>query len=384
MLEYGDQDHGRFKSGLGDWRDKIKTGRIQAPAPAARGHPGAAARRSPRRGATCRSRRATPEPGSRRRRLLGPLAVALHRAALRAARRAAARAAPRAGPGALPARPRVGHGRDHPHDRSTSPPSWRRRHEVEVISVLRRREDAVLRAPATCRSARSRPARGGNDACSTALPSLLIHPEDYAYPWSSLRTDLALLRELRALRGGVLVTTRPAFNLLAARLAHPSVTVIGQEHMNFLSHRPRLAADIAPPLPAARRAGRAHRGRPARLRRAARRPPRGADPGPGRAARGGVSAGRRQGGGRRRPAEHAEGLRPADRGRGRRSPAHPDWRLRDLRLAARSGAALERLHARARARRARRSSWAGRSGSARRWPARRSSPSPRASRGSGW
>ena len=33
MLEYGDQDHGRFKLGLGDWNDKIKSGRIQAPAP---------------------------------------------------------------------------------------------------------------------------------------------------------------------------------------------------------------------------------------------------------------------------------------------------------------------------------------------------------------
>jgi Sulfotransferase family len=33
MLEYGEQDHGRFKSGLGDWQDKIKSGRIQAPPP---------------------------------------------------------------------------------------------------------------------------------------------------------------------------------------------------------------------------------------------------------------------------------------------------------------------------------------------------------------
>ena len=29
MLEYGSQDHGRFKSGLGDFKDKIKTGEIQ-------------------------------------------------------------------------------------------------------------------------------------------------------------------------------------------------------------------------------------------------------------------------------------------------------------------------------------------------------------------
>ena len=33
MLEYGDHDHGKFKSGLGDWSDKIKSGRIQAPEP---------------------------------------------------------------------------------------------------------------------------------------------------------------------------------------------------------------------------------------------------------------------------------------------------------------------------------------------------------------
>jgi hypothetical protein len=33
MLEYGERDHGRFKSGLGDWNEKIKSGRIQPPAP---------------------------------------------------------------------------------------------------------------------------------------------------------------------------------------------------------------------------------------------------------------------------------------------------------------------------------------------------------------
>jgi len=33
MLDYGQFDHGRFKVGLGDWADKIKTGQIQPPEP---------------------------------------------------------------------------------------------------------------------------------------------------------------------------------------------------------------------------------------------------------------------------------------------------------------------------------------------------------------
>jgi hypothetical protein len=33
MLEYGKFDHGRYKAGLGDWADKIKTGQIQPPEP---------------------------------------------------------------------------------------------------------------------------------------------------------------------------------------------------------------------------------------------------------------------------------------------------------------------------------------------------------------
>jgi hypothetical protein len=33
MLDYGDHDHGRFKAGLGDWSDKIKSGQIQPAEP---------------------------------------------------------------------------------------------------------------------------------------------------------------------------------------------------------------------------------------------------------------------------------------------------------------------------------------------------------------
>ena len=120
------------------------------------------------------------------------------------------------------------------------------RHDVEVVSVLRRRDEPFFAFPAHLhiRAIEDRRAPGPLSRLAGALPSLLVHPEDYAYPWCSLRTDVALLRALRSMRGGVLVGTRPALNLLAARLAHPSVVVVGQEHLNFGAHRPRLTADI--------------------------------------------------------------------------------------------------------------------------------------------
>ncbi len=178
---------------------------------------------------------------SRRRRLLGPVAVALHRAVYALLPRRRGRE-PQPGPVRFLLAHAWGMGGTIRTIVNLAP-ELSRRHEVEVISVLRRRKEPFFALPDVPVRA-LRDLRGGKRLLDR-VPSLLIHPEDYAYPWSSLRTDLALLRELRSLRGGVLVTTRPAYNLLAARLAHPSVTVIGQEHMNFLSHRPRLAADIA-------------------------------------------------------------------------------------------------------------------------------------------
>jgi glycosyltransferase involved in cell wall biosynthesis len=78
---------------------------------------------------------------------------------------------------------------------------------------------------------------------------VLIHPEDYGYSACSLLTDIRLARRLRSLPPGVLITTRPGLNVAAPALVPPDVIVLGQEHMNFRSHRPGLFKRIKQEYP---------------------------------------------------------------------------------------------------------------------------------------
>jgi glycosyltransferase involved in cell wall biosynthesis len=177
---------------------------------------------------------------SRRRRLLGPLAVAVHRAAVWIVSLLPRN---RAAPGDRTVRFLLAHAWGMGGTIRTTltiAAHLAERRDVEVVSVYRRRDEPFFGFAPGLR-ARALVAREGVLA---RLPSVLVHPEDYAYPWCNLQTDLALLRWLRALPGGVLVTTRPAFNLLAARLAPRGVITVGQEHLHSAAHRPRLGADI--------------------------------------------------------------------------------------------------------------------------------------------
>ena len=121
---------------------------------------------------------------------------------------------------------------------------------VEVISIVRSRDEPFFAFPegvtVTTLDDRRKgaPARGLGQRLLAALPSVLVHPDDHTYAKLSLLTDVRLLRRLRAMRSGVLVTTRPGFNILAARHAPPELTVVGQEHMNIGSHLPGLTRDI--------------------------------------------------------------------------------------------------------------------------------------------
>jgi glycosyltransferase involved in cell wall biosynthesis len=112
---------------------------------------------------------------------------------------------------------------------------------VEVISIVRSRDEPFFPFPEGVTVTVLDDRRGG---WRRGLPSLLVHPDDHTFAKLNLRTDIALLRRLRHMRSGVLVTTRPGFNVLAARHAPPGLTVVGQEHMNVASHLPGLTHDI--------------------------------------------------------------------------------------------------------------------------------------------
>ena len=111
---------------------------------------------------------------------------------------------------------------------------------VEIVSVVRRSSKPFFPFP------------DGVDVTAvddqrerrSKLPSLLVHPEDFAYPWCSLRTDRALVRRFRAMQGGLVIGTRPGFNLLASALTPEGTVSVAQEHMNFHAHRRGLARDL--------------------------------------------------------------------------------------------------------------------------------------------
>jgi glycosyltransferase involved in cell wall biosynthesis len=182
------------------------------------------------------------------RRLLGPVAVVVHRAAMPLAAHLTRSASTAPGTARVHILLEHAWGMGGTIRTTFNLAGYLARHaDVEIISSRRARERPFLPLPAeaevTALDDRTAP-RGRLARLLAALPSVLIHPYDYAYPRASLWTDLALVRRLRAMQSGVLIGTRPAYNLVAARLAPPGVVTVGVENMNFHSHRPPLARDI--------------------------------------------------------------------------------------------------------------------------------------------
>ncbi|GAA3134776.1 hypothetical protein GCM10010466_27020 [Planomonospora alba] len=118
-----------------------------------------------------------------------------------------------------------------------------RERDVEIISVVRAAKEPFFPVPPGVRVSflddRTAPA-GPLARLLSRFPSLLVPEQERVHHALTLWTDLCLVRRLRSLRSGVVISTRPAFNLVTALFAPPEVITIGQEHVTYGVHAPEI------------------------------------------------------------------------------------------------------------------------------------------------
>ncbi|MEU7894949.1 glycosyltransferase family 4 protein [Nonomuraea sp. NPDC049152] len=123
-------------------------------------------------------------------------------------------------------------------------------HEVEVVTAVRRRTSPGFTFPEGVKVRTLVDQRAGvrpPQLHARALRRLRGHVVPRGEPAAGYFTpevEAAVAAWLRGLDGGILVTTRPALNLLAVRHASGRVRMIAQEHMNLATHRPAVQKAI--------------------------------------------------------------------------------------------------------------------------------------------
>lgn len=128
-------------------------------------------------------------------------------------------------------------------------------HDVEIASVYRSRstpafeiDPRVRLVPLTdlCSNGTRRTDPSGKRLLRKfrRFRNPLPHRYDFRYRRWDPAVDAAIIRYFWAERTGVLITTRPALNLLSAWCAPRRLIRIGQDHMNLAAYRPKLRAEI--------------------------------------------------------------------------------------------------------------------------------------------
>jgi glycosyltransferase involved in cell wall biosynthesis len=125
-------------------------------------------------------------------------------------------------------------------------------YDVEILDVVRRREDVFFDPPPGVRVTTVDDGRPGAGVGRGRLlrrvlmrfRGRLLHPADLTSRRATLWTDLLLVRHLRRIRSGAVISTRLSYNVLAAELARPGITAVGQEHMYLQRKRPVAQAAV--------------------------------------------------------------------------------------------------------------------------------------------
>jgi glycosyltransferase involved in cell wall biosynthesis len=135
-------------------------------------------------------------------------------------------------------------------------------HEVEIASVYRHREEPGFRIDPRVRLIPLTDLRGDGkrrtdpaDKSSRLLSKTrrfrnpLPHGLDHRFRRWDPVVDFHILRYLRSVHDGILVSTRPGLNLLSARVAHRDVIRVVQDHMNLGTYKPALRESIVRTYP---------------------------------------------------------------------------------------------------------------------------------------
>ncbi|MBG0827002.1 glycosyltransferase family 4 protein [Planomonospora sp. ID67723] len=124
-------------------------------------------------------------------------------------------------------------------------------HDVEIISVVRRRRQPRFDVDPRVRLTALVDQRRGATADSVArkawrrVRGRIVPRGEPAAGYFTERVEKAVIDCVSALDDGVLVTTRPALNLISARRTPRSVVRVAQEHMNLGTHREPVRRQIA-------------------------------------------------------------------------------------------------------------------------------------------
>ncbi|MFF8832745.1 glycosyltransferase family 4 protein [Streptomyces sp. NPDC015131] len=123
------------------------------------------------------------------------------------------------------------------------------RHDVEIVSVFRHREEPTLGAPAGVTMKhlvdlrKNSPTYDGTHPDYTR-PAKVFPRGDGRWKQYSRLTDDRIAAHLRTLQADVIVGTRPGLNVHIARQARRGPVRVGQEHLTLDSHGYRLRREI--------------------------------------------------------------------------------------------------------------------------------------------
>lgn len=116
-------------------------------------------------------------------------------------------------------------------------------HDVEIVSVVRRRKKSHFAIDPLVKVVTLVDQRGGVQPDSVArrawrrLRGKVVPAGEFAASYFTERVEKAVIDYVSSLSDGILVTTRPALNLISARHGSDQVVRVGQEHLNLATHK---------------------------------------------------------------------------------------------------------------------------------------------------